>query len=78
MARDLNKIIMISVALIVVAVIVPLGLAMLGGAGDQYFVVGGVNQTLSTWVDPAVLTILTILVPIVAVIGILLMFIPRG
>lgn len=75
MAITIKNAVMISIVLIVVAITVPLGLAYLAGAGDMVISVGGVNKTLSEWIDPSVLTLLTILIPILAVIGIAMTFI---
>ena len=79
-----KHVIMIAVSLMVIALILPLGLGLLGIAGDTVIVAfnaTGADEaavTLATSISPAVLTLLTILVPILAVIGIAIAFIPRG
>lgn len=75
MPLSIRQGVMIAVSLMIIGIVLPLGLAYLSGAGDMYVVVGGVNQTLSEWVDPSVLTVLTILIPILAVIGIAITYI---
>lgn len=67
---------MIVISLVVIAVIFPLGLGLISAAGDSNVTVNGVATPLSTLVDPAVLTLLTVLLPILAVIGIVLYFLP--
>ena len=68
---------MLVISLVIVGMLLPIGLAYIGGAADTYVVVNGVNQTLADWVDPTVISLLTIIVPIVAVVGVLLYYIPR-
>jgi type IV secretory pathway TrbL component len=60
----LSKIIEIAVGLLLVAVLIPIGLTTLAGA------------TLTN-VDPTVVVVLTVLLPILAIIGIALYFIPK-
>ena len=75
MGIGVKQVIMIAVALMVIALIMPLGLGLLGIAGDT--IVNG-TTTLAEAIDPAVLTLLTVLVPVLAVIGVAVAFIPRG
>lgn len=72
-----GKSISIALSLFIISIVLPLGLAYISGIGSTYVVVGGTNQTVSQWVDPSVLTLLTILLPVMAVIGILLYFVPK-
>jgi len=74
-AVGVKQVIMIAVSLMVIALILPLGLGLLGIAGNT--IING-TTTLSEAIDPSVLTLLTVLVPILAVIGIAIAFIPRG
>lgn len=60
----MSKVIGIAVALLLVAVLVPVALTTLAGANV-------------TGVDETVVTVLTILLPILAIIGIAMYFIPR-
>ena len=84
MGIGVKQVIMIAVALMVIALIMPLGLGLLGIAGDT--VINGTSGTgtynntltLAEAIDPAVLTLLTVLVPVLAVIGVAVAFIPRG
>lgn len=60
----MSKVIGIAVALLLVAVLVPVALTTLAGANV-------------TGVDDTVVSVLTILLPILAIIGIAMYFIPR-
>ena len=76
-----KNVITIAVSLMVIALILPLGLGLLAIAGDVILVpfnITGVNESavlLKNVIDPSVLTLLTILIPILAVIGIAVSFI---
>jgi len=72
MAIGVRNVITIAVSLMVIALILPLGLGLLGMAGDT--VINGTTK-LSEVIDPSVLTLLTVLIPILAVIGIAVSFI---
>ncbi|TET60955.1 MAG: hypothetical protein E3J52_02425 [Promethearchaeota archaeon] len=72
MGVGVKDVIMIAVSLMVIALILPLGLGLLGLAGDT--VING-TTTLAEVIDPSVLTLLTVLIPILAVIGIAVSFI---
>ena len=72
MGTSVKDVIMIAVSLMVIALILPLGLGLLGMAGDT--VING-TTILSEIIDPSVLTLLTVLIPILAVIGIAVSFI---
>lgn len=69
MAISLNKVIGIGVALLIVAVIMPIALAQI--------YTGGFTMTAAS-VDSTVITVFQVLLPIVAVIGIIIYFVPRG
>ena len=81
MAIGVRGVITIAVSLIVVALILPLGLGLLAMAGSTVMTVAnatGLNESailISDVLDPSVLTLLTILIPILAVIGIAVGFI---
>jgi drug/metabolite transporter (DMT)-like permease len=60
----LGKVIAVSVALLVLALIFPIALTTLANAS-------------MTKVDPTVVTVVTILVPVLAAIGLALYFLPR-
>lgn len=72
MGLGVKDVIMIAVSLMVIALILPLGLGLLGMAGDT--VING-TTTLAEVIDPSVLTLLTVLIPILAVIGIAVAFV---
>ena len=76
---QMSQVILIAIALIVIAIILPIGLAYIGSAGTTNVTLAdGSFTTLENAVDPAVITLLTILLPILVVIGIIMYFIPRG
>ena len=76
-----RNVITIAVSLMVIALILPLGLGLIAIAGDNILVpfnITGVNESavlLKNVIDPSVLTLLTILIPVLAVIGIAVSFI---
>jgi len=73
---SVRSVVMIAVSLLVIAIVLPLGLGYLATA-DEYLVsnVSGNEIYLADVIDPSVITILTILIPILAVIGIAIGFI---
>ena len=74
----MQKVILISIALIVIAIILPIGLAYIGSADlVNVTLPGGEVKALKDVVDPSIITLLTILLPILVVIGIIMYFIPR-
>ena len=81
MGINVKDSIMVGVALLVIALILPLGLGLLGLAGDTVLVAfnaTGLNEsaiTLADAVDPSIMTLLSVLIPILAVIGIAVGFI---
>ena len=81
MGIGVKEVIMIAVSLMIIALILPLGLGLLGLAEDTIIVVynaTGLNESailLKDVIDPSVLTILTVLIPILAIIGIAIKFI---
>jgi len=85
-----KPIIMAVVSLMVIALMFPLGLGLISMAGDYVLVVGNIfNETgideaavaevlLSDVVDPSVIMLLTVLLPILAVIGVIMYFVPSS
>ena len=74
---SVKSVVMIAVSLLVIAIVLPLGIGYIGMA-DQYNVsMTAYNEsvTLADVLDPSVITILTVLIPILAVIGIAIGFI---
>lgn len=78
MAPPVKQVIMVVVSLMVIALIFPIGLGLISAAGDTIVYINGTGSALSTLVDPSVLMLLTVLLPILAVIGLVMYFIPRG
>ena len=72
---QMRNIIMLAVGLIIVAVIFPIALGLLGNAGTV-IVDSTTNQTLADVIDPAVLTLLVILLPVIAIIAVIMSFLP--
>lgn len=75
---EIKNVIIIAVTLMVIAVVFPIALGLISGAGDTMVSINGTETALSELVDPSVLTLLTVLLPIIAVIGIVMYFLPRG
>lgn len=80
-APSVKTVIMIAVSLMVVAIIIPMAIGLISVAdeiGFNYTDSSGTEQrtNLSSAADPSVVTILTVLLPIVAIIGILLYYVP--
>ena len=75
---EIKNVILLAVALMVVAVIFPIDLGLIGGAGDVVISnISGVVKTLADVVDPSIITLLTILLPIIAIIAVVLFFLPK-
>ena len=72
MGIGVKDVVMIAVSLMVIALILPIGLGLLAMAGST--IVNG-TTTLVEVLDPSVLMMLTVLIPILAVIGIAVAFI---
>lgn len=75
---SMQKIIMIAITLVVIAIILPIGLVYIGSAGSTTVEINGSDVTLTEAVDPAIITLLTILLPILVVIVIIMYFLPKG
>ena len=68
----IKKGILLAVFLMVVAVVMPTALGLIAGAGQTAVTVNGTSQLVSDLLDPSVLTLFQVLIPIIAVIGIVL------
>jgi len=81
MGIGVKDVIMIAVSLMVIALILPIGLGLLAIAGETILVpfnATGLDEAAITLVDvldPSVVMMLTVLIPILAVIGIAVAFI---
>ena len=75
MASDIKRVILIAVALMVIGIIIPIAVGLIAGAGDVV-VDSTTNATLSQVADPSVVLMIEVLIPIIAVIAIVLMFLP--
>lgn len=84
----IENVVLIAISLIVISIIIPIGLAYIGSADMVMVELTLMNEStgipytaehsLSSVVDPAVITLLTVLLPILVVIGIIMYFIPRN
>jgi hypothetical protein len=68
---------MITVSLIIMGVVLPIGIGLISGAGNITVAINGTDTAVSTLADPTVLTLLTVLVPILAIVGIAIGLIPK-
>jgi fumarate reductase subunit D len=68
MEKMMTKIIEVAVGLLLVAILVPLGLIQLAGSSANMTAAG---------VDPTVAIVLLVLLPVLAIIGLALYFIPK-
>ena len=74
-----NKIITLSVSLIIIAVIYPIALGLIGNSGNVIVnsTVNATNPYLSDVIDPTVLVLLVTLLPIIAIISVVMIFLPN-
>ena len=83
MAESYRKIVALAVALIIIAVIFPIALGLIGSAGNVVVTTtggAGLNETLTLAdvIDPTVLVLLVTLLPIIAIISVVMMFLPKS
>jgi len=84
MAPPVSRVVMIVIALMVIAVIVPLAIGMIAVMDEVLITVPfnmtGLNETqlpLKSVADPALLVLLMTLLPILAIIGLIMYFLPK-
>lgn len=79
MAPSSKAIIMIAISAIVASVVVPMGLALIAGAGSTvvYYPNGTSAGTLTSLGNANVLTMLTVILPIVIVVALIIYNIPK-
>ena len=73
---DIKKVVMLVFGLIIIAILLPLGIVYVSTMGDQYVWINGTQVLVSSVIDPSVLTILTIVLPLIVVIAIVIGYIP--
>ena len=73
----IKNIILLAVALMVVAVIFPIALGLIGNAG-RVIINATSGARLEDVVDPSIITLLTVLLPIIAIIAVVLYFLPKS
>ena len=71
------NVILIAIALVIIAIVLPIGIAYIATAGNTTVTIGNESVMLQDVADPAIITLLTVLLPILVVIGIIMYFIPR-
>ena len=77
MANDIKRVILIAVALMVIGVIVPIAVGLIANAGNVIVDAGNsTSAPLDQVADPSVILMIEVLIPIIAVIAIVLMFLP--
>ena len=74
-----QKIIGLAVSLIIIAVIFPIALGLIGNAGNVIVnsTANATNPYLSDVIDPTVLVLLVTLLPIIAIISVVMIFLPK-
>ena len=82
LAQSYIKIIMLAVSLIIIAVIFPIALGLIGNAGNVVvnasIPTNESGRILSDVIDPTVLTLLVVLLPIIAIISVVMYFLPKS
>jgi len=77
LANDIKRVILIAVALMVIGVIVPIAVGLIANAGNVIVDAGNsTSAPLDQVADPSVILMIEVLIPIIAVIAIVLMFLP--
>lgn len=77
MGSNIKNVIFVAIALIVIATILPLAIGLISNAGNT-IINATSGETLSDVADASVITLLTVLLPILAVIGITMYFLPKA
>jgi len=75
MAMSTKNIITIAISLIIIAVILPIALTYIATIPAQEVVVSNTTYTVGNEIDSSLLTVLTILIPLMALIGILMAYV---
>lgn len=73
----IKKITNLVLGLIITGLLLPTGLLYLYTGQYQTVEVGGVNYTLGTVMDPTIITLFTVILPIIILIGIVMYYIPK-
>lgn len=76
MAMSVRSVVAIVVSFIVIGVVLPLGLGYIATFGDaQITLPNGSSAVLSDVIDPTIITLVEVLLPILAVIGIIMTYV---
>lgn len=73
----IKKITNLVLGLIITGLLLPTGLLYLFTGQYQTVLVGGVNYTLGEVMDPTVITLFTVILPIIILISIVMYYIPK-
>lgn len=77
-SSTMQRVILIAIALVIIAIILPIGLVYISEAGSTTVTINGSDVALEDSADPAILTLLTVLLPILVVVVIIMYFLPRS
>ncbi len=78
MAYSIKNIIMLTLSMVIIGLVLPLGLGYVAGIDLTVVTINGTAYSLTDLVDPSVLTLIQVVLPIVAVVGIILGFLYFG
>jgi len=72
-----GEIVSMLIALVLIAFVLPVGLGLVGAFGDYNVTINGTSQAISTILDANVITLVETVVPIMAILSIVMGFLPR-
>lgn len=72
-----QEIISMLVALVLIAFVLPLGLGLVGAFGDFNVTINGTSTAISEILDDNVINLVEVIIPTMAVISLMLGFLPR-
>jgi len=78
MAMSIRQIIGLAVSVLVIALIMPMALVYISSIDTVEVLVGNVTTDLATVGDPALVTLIQVLLPIVIVVSLIIAFVPSG
>jgi hypothetical protein len=73
-ARDIVNIV---VSLVLIGVVMPIGIGLVAAFDQQTVAINGTSTLIGDIVDSNVLTLITVLIPVLAVVGIAMGYIPK-
>ncbi len=78
MAMSIRQIIGLAVSVLVIALIMPMALVYISSIDTIPVVINGTATDLGTVGDPALVTLIQVLLPIVIVVSLIIAFVPSG